>query len=94
MCVLTSLSYDVVTDGQIALEIYKDQHDEDIQYKCELGKCKNSIDHQMARWLHFLEQWEHALSTGLEVHVVGDVNINHCNWMDPSLPPSNQTFKL
>ena len=36
----------------------------------------------------------HALSTGLEVHVVGDVNINHCNWMDPSLPPSNQTFKL
>ena len=40
MCVLTSLSYDVVvTDGQIALEIYKDRHDEDIQYKRELGKC-------------------------------------------------------
>ena len=28
----------------------------------------NSIPEQLARWLTFLEQWERALSTGLEVH--------------------------
>ena len=42
----------------------------------------------------FLDQWERALDTGLEVHLLGDLNINHCNWTEPSLPSSNQTSKL
>ena len=43
----------------------------------------------------FLGQWEKALDTGLEVqHVLGDMNINHCNWTDQSLPKTNQTNRL
>ena len=36
-----------------------------------------SVEAQLSRWVHFLEQWERALDTGLEVIVLGDVNINH-----------------
>ena len=54
----------------------------------------NTIHQQLNRWLEFLDQWERALSTGLEVHVVGDMNINHLNWTDQSLPSSNQTSRL
>ena len=53
-----------------------------------------AIPQQLTRWLEFLDQWERALSTGLEVHVLGDMNINHLNWTDQSLPSSNQTSRL
>ena len=46
------------------------------------------------RWLEFLDQWERALDTGLEVMVVGDCNINHCNWSDQNLSADNQTTRL
>ena len=49
---------------------------------------------QLARWVVFLEQWERALDTGLEVHVLGDLNINHCDWTDTSLPSTSQTTRL
>ena len=54
----------------------------------------SSLPEQLARWFVFLEQWERALATGLEVHCTGDMNINHCNWMNPNLPRSNQSYKL
>ena len=54
----------------------------------------SSLPEQLVRWLVFLEQWERALATGLEVHCAGDMNINHCNWMSPNLPRSNQSYKL
>ena len=53
-----------------------------------------SIPEQLARWTVFLDQWTRALDSGLEVHLLGDLNINHCNWTNTSLPPSNQTSKL
>ena len=53
-----------------------------------------SIPEQLSRWTVFLEQWTRALDSGLEVHLLGDLNINHCNWTSTSLPPSNQTSKL
>ena len=53
-----------------------------------------SIAQQLVRWLEFLDQWERALDTGLEVHTLGDMNINHLNWTDQSLSPNNQTSKL
>ena len=59
-----------------------------------LENSSNRVDHQLSRWLVFLDQWEKALSTGLEVHVVGDVNLDHCNWTLQNLPPSSQTRKL
>ena len=53
-----------------------------------------SIPEQLARWTVFLDQWERALDSGMEVHLLGDLNINHCNWTDLSLPATNQTSKL
>jgi hypothetical protein len=53
-----------------------------------------SIEAQLSRWVHFLEQWERALDTGLEVIVLGDMNINHLDWALPSSRQSNQTKKL
>ena len=53
-----------------------------------------SVEAQLSRWVHFLEQWERALDTGLEVIVLGDVNINHLDWALPSSRQSNQTKKL
>ena len=38
-----------------------------------------AVAQQMIRWAEFLDQWERALNTGLEVHTLGDLNINHCN---------------
>ena len=57
-------------------------------------KSSGTIPQQLARWLSFLDQWERALATGLEVHCLGDMNLNHCNWTDPNLPHSNQSYKL
>ena len=53
-----------------------------------------SITMQMSRWSEFLDQWQRALSTGLEVHTLGDMNLNHLNWTDQAIPHSNQSYKL
>ena len=53
-----------------------------------------SVQEQLNRWMVFLDQWERALNSGLEVHVLGDINLNHCNWTAQSLPSSNQTSRL
>ena len=57
-------------------------------------KASLTVAEQLSRWTCFLDQWERALDTELEVHVLGDMNINHLNWTDLSLPSSNQTHKL
>ena len=30
----------------------------------------------------------------MEVHLLGDLNLNHCNWTDLTLPATNQTSRL
>ena len=57
-------------------------------------RASNSIPEQLNRWLTFLDQWERALLTGMEVHCLGDMNLNHCNWTDYNIPRSNQSYKL
>ena len=57
-------------------------------------KSSLSVHEQLSRWTVFLDQWERALDSGLEVHVLGDMNLNHCNWTDQSIPSSNQTSRL
>ena len=57
-------------------------------------KSSLSVAEQLNRWTVFLDQWERALDSGLEVHVLGDMNINHCNWTDQCLSSSNQTSRL
>ena len=38
-----------------------------------------SMDQQLVRWVLFLEQWQRALATGLEVHTLGDYNLCSMN---------------
>ena len=65
------------------------------QYTNQSGdKSSSSIPEQLSRWVIFLEQWKAALSTGMEVHCLGDMNINHCNWTDLNISKTNQTYKL
>ena len=60
----------------------------------QMDRSSLSVPEQLNRWNLFLEQWERALDTGLEVHLLGDLNISHCNLREPNLPASNQTSKL
>ena len=53
-----------------------------------------SINAQMNRWIVFLDQWEQAIETGLEVIVTGDININHLDWSASPGMQSSQTVKL
>ena len=57
-------------------------------------KTSLSVAEQMARWTVFLDQWDRALHSGLEVHLLGDLNLNHCNWRDSALPASTQTVRF
>jgi hypothetical protein len=65
------------------------------QYLNQRGdKSSTTIPQQQVGWHVFLDQWETALATGMEVHCLGDMNLNHCNWTDPDLPSTNQSHRL
>ena len=53
-----------------------------------------SVQAQLSRWVTFIDQWEAALKSGLEVLVLGDMNINHLDWALPNGQQSSQTTKL
>ena len=64
------------------------------QYLRQHNNSSKSIESQFSRWMMFLDQWERALNTGLEVLVIGDININHLDWSCPLGMQSSQTVKL
>ena len=53
-----------------------------------------SVHAQLQRWVTFLDQWEAAIASGLEVLVLGDMNINHLDWSQPIGTQSSQSVKL
>ena len=53
-----------------------------------------TIPAQLGRWATFLDQWERALQSGMEVIVCGDMNLNHLDWGLPKNRQSGQTRKL
>ena len=53
-----------------------------------------TVAEQLLRWQTFLLQWEKAAASGLEVLVMGDMNINHLNWQYQGQNASKQTNKL
>ena len=53
-----------------------------------------TIPAQLGRWVTFLDQWERALQTGMEVIVCGDMNLNHLDWGLSRNRQSGQTRKL
>ena len=57
-------------------------------------RSSQSVLAQLYRWGMSLSQWENALGSGLEVLVLGDMNINHLDWPLPIGQQSSQTTKL
>ena len=59
------------------------------------GADKSSRDaqQQLARWIVFIEQFERALDTGMEVYCMGDVNLDFLTWTKTDLEPEHKTVK-
>ena len=59
------------------------------------GGLSLTVPEQLRRWNIFLAQWEKALSSGAECHVMGNMNIDplEINKLD-TLETSSQTYKL
>ena len=49
-----------------------------------------SIQVQNVRFI----QWDAAIETGREIHVLGDFNIDFLKWNNSNLSPNSQTAKL
>ena len=52
------------------------------QYLGQADRTSRSIPAQLARWVIFLDQWEKAISTGKEVIVMGDCNLDYFKFSD------------
>ena len=64
------------------------------QYVNQPDESSRSVASQLERWSGFLDQWETALSSGSEIIVTGDVNLNFLQWCDDSIPTSSHSYKL
>ena len=58
------------------------------QYMGQANQVSGSIASQTSRWETFLQQWEAAIALDLEIHVLGDMNLNFLdfNALNPSCP--------
>ena len=64
------------------------------RYLYQPDDTSNSITAQRDRWIGFLDNWEAAISTGAEICVLGDFNLNFLKWCDDNVSSSSQTYKL
>ena len=55
-----------------------------------LDKSSLDINNQLSRWLIFIDQFERALDTGMEVYCMGDVNIDFLTWTKTDLNPEHK----
>ena len=62
------------------------------QYLGQEDDSSSTIESQNICFIEFLDQWERAIITGREIHVLGYFNLNFLDWT--SLAPSSQTEKL
>ena len=49
---------------------------------------------QLRRWLSFMEQWEAAIQNNMEIHVMGDINLDFLKWNAPHQPGSHHRHRL
>ena len=72
----SSIWVEVKTGRQkfLVANIYRDH-----QYMNQATNDSLDMEQQLVRWVVFLEQWNRALATGLEVHTLGDYNICSMN---------------
>ena len=60
------------------------------------GSDKSSLEmnNQLSRWLIFIDQFERALNTGMEVYCMDDVNIDFLTWTKTDLDLQHRTVKV
>ena len=66
----------------------------DWQFLNQATKYSKTDAAQLTRWLTFLDQWERALATGLECHVLGDCNIDAQTFNRPDIASTPHNAKL
>ena len=66
----------------------------DWQFLNQATKSSKTDAAQLTRWLTFLDQWERALATGLECHVLGDCNIDAQTFNRPDIASTPHNAKL
>ena len=64
----------------------------DWQYVNQVNLDSGSIAAQLSRWESFLQKWEAAIAADLEVHVLGDMNLNYFHFQSP--PQSHHSSRL
>ena len=52
-----------------------------------------TVPEQLSRWQIILSQSKTASNTGLEIIVMGDMNVSHLDWLNTEEGLSNQTRK-
>ena len=49
----------------------------DWQFVRQADQVSGTIASQLSRWESFLQQWETAIASDQEIHVLGDMNLNY-----------------
>ena len=59
------------------------------------GADKSSLDvkQQLSRWVSFIDQFERALDTGMEIYCLGDANLDFLTWTKTDLNPQHRSVK-
>ena len=52
------------------------------------------VSAQLERFLTFVQHWELAIGSGMECHLLGDLNINFLEYSKAVIPQNSQTYKL
>ena len=66
----------------------------DWKYVNQADQESGSIASQLSRWESFLQQWESAIATDQEIHVLGDMNLNYLDIQNQSIPPNSHSARL
>ena len=66
----------------------------DWKFSNQEGGESGSIVSQLSRWESFLLQWENAIATDLEIHVLGDMNLNYLDFHNQSIPSNSHSARL
>ena len=64
------------------------------QYLNQPDDSSKSITAQLDRWVGYLDQWETAMSSGSEICVLGDINLNFLKWTTSNISTNSHTYKL
>ena len=66
----------------------------DWKYVNQVSQDSGTIASQLSRWESFLQQWETAIATDSEIHVLGDVNLNFLDFNNQNVQPNSHSARL